>query len=69
MTTSITFVYDEAARKWDVFARGVTDDVEARQAFYAVLITCMQATPRIDYNKAELQEDSSYKISVGVSQL
>jgi hypothetical protein len=36
----VTFVYDEAARKWEANVTGVADPIEARQAFSAVVITC-----------------------------
>lgn len=67
MKTTVTFVYDEPSSKWDVFVNGVKDDLEARQAFNAVIITtCYNATLKIDHSKADKQEDGSYKISVGV---
>jgi hypothetical protein len=62
---TVSFVYCEHTRKWDVFVHGATTELEARQGFNAVLITASQATPELAYNRAELQPDGSYKISVG----
>lgn len=66
MLTKVIFEYDEPASKWEVFVEGVVDDIEARQAFNAVIITASRATPRVDANRAAVQPDGRYKISVGV---
>lgn len=63
----VIFIYCEASCKWDVLVSGVADDVEARQAFNAVVITCQDATPKLDANKASLasSEPNVYRISIG----
>jgi hypothetical protein len=66
MQTKVSFVYDEYFRKWEVFVTGVKNNLEARQAFNAVVITCEDAIPKVDSNRAEQLEDGSYKISIGV---
>jgi len=62
---SVTFLYDEPTRKWDVFVHGATTELEALQGFNAVVLTACEAIPKVAYNRAESQSDGSYKISVG----
>lgn len=63
---SITFVYDEQARRWKVFANGMTSKLEALQAFNAVVIAAKCAIPRVECNKATpTDKTGEYKISVG----
>lgn len=62
----IEFRYDETFQKWDVFAIGAASEVEAKQGFNAVVLTARDATPSLEMNRADLQPDGSYKISVGM---
>ena len=63
---TITFVYDDTVGKWEVFAMNVSGEIEAVQAFNAVVLTCRQATPTLEANKAEHIVGEQYKISVGI---
>lgn len=38
--TKVTFIYDEKSEKWDVEVSGLTDPIEVKQAFNAVVLTC-----------------------------
>jgi len=40
MKTSVSFMYNESACKWEVVVSGVKNAAEASEAFSAVLITC-----------------------------
>lgn len=42
MTVTVAFKYDEQAAKWEVLVTGASDEVEARQAFAAVVATCRE---------------------------
>jgi len=66
MPTKVTFEYDESLKLWEVYVSGVDSSLEALQAFNAVLLTAEEATPRCDCNRAEMEGDGRYKISVGV---
>jgi hypothetical protein len=66
MTFQVRFVYDESSRKWDTFVEGASTELEALQGFNAVLLTTRIATPSIETNRADLQPDGSYRISVGI---
>lgn len=48
----VSFIYDEVEHKWEVEVSGATSELEALQAFNAVVITAMDAIPRVDCNKA-----------------
>ncbi len=61
----ITFQYDRELGKWEVIAKGADSALDALQGFNAVLMTAREAIPDVQYNKAILQADGSYKISVG----
>jgi hypothetical protein len=63
---TVSFVYCETTRKWDVFIYGAASELEARQGFNAVVLTANQAIPNINCNQASLQPDGSYKINVGI---
>lgn len=67
MKFKVIFVYDNEEAKWDVFIEGATSALEALQGFNAVLITAHDAIPRVECNKATLEPDGTYKISVGVT--
>lgn len=43
----VIFEYDEKARKWSPVVEGAEDNVEARQAFSAVVITCRELRPAL----------------------
>ena len=62
---SITFEYDEQLRKWEVYASGAMDQVEALQGLCAVLLTARKAVPHAECNQAELQPDGRWKFSIG----
>ena len=63
----IAFQYDEPTTKWEVIARGASSGTEALQGFNAVVMTAMEATPKVACNKAEpTGNPNEYKISVGV---
>ncbi len=62
---TVTFEYDETLGKWEVMVSGAKTELEALQGFNAVIYTCRDATPDIRFNKAILQSDKRYKISVG----
>lgn len=66
MTFQVRFVYVAEFRKWDVRVDGAASPLEALQGFNAVLMTASIATPDVNKNRAELQSDGSYKISIGV---
>lgn len=68
MKTTVSFTYDESSRKWEVEVSGVTDDIEAKQAFNAVILTCSDATPQLNANRATKVEGqpNTYKISIGL---
>lgn len=40
----VCFSYDEDSRKWECFVGGVASELEAKQAFNAVLLTCDKKT-------------------------
>ncbi len=61
----VAFEYDEQAHKWEVMVSGAASELEAKQGFKAVIITASEATPKVDCNRAEMQADGRYKISVG----
>lgn len=61
----VAFIYDEPAQKWEVIVRGAASPLEALQGFNAVLITARQAIPRVESNRADVQPDGTYKVSVG----
>ena len=63
--TSVSFIYDDTLGKWEVVVAGVLSELEARQAFNAVIITVQMATPTLEANKAEQFGDEFYKISIG----
>jgi hypothetical protein len=62
----VCFQYDEPSRKWEVVVKGATSSTEALQGFNAVVITASQATPKVACNRAELQADGTYKVSIGI---
>lgn len=64
---AITFEYCEKTRKWDAYASGASTPLEALQGFNAVLLTMRMATPLVSHNKAILQADGRYLISVGIT--
>lgn len=68
MKTIVSFTYYETSRKWEVTVSGVVSDIEAKQAFNAVVLTCLDATPELDANKATKVEGQpdTYKISIGL---
>lgn len=67
MKVKVIFEYDEMLRKWEVLVQGATSELDALQAFNAVVITANMATPKVDHNKAVLTTNSNeYKISVGL---
>ncbi len=59
---AIIFEYDGIG--WEVYASGASSELEARQGFNAVLLTAREATPELEYNRAELQPDGRFKIIV-----
>jgi hypothetical protein len=61
----VCFQYDESVKLWEVFVKGAADQLEALQGFNAVILTTRQAVPSVNCNRAEKQEDGSFKISVG----
>lgn len=63
----VTFIYDEPSHLWEVEVSGVETELEAYQAFNAVILTAQAATPIVGYNKATfVPEQNIYKISVGI---
>jgi len=72
MKPTVSFIYDEKLRAFDVFVTGCISSSEALECFNAVILTSRQATPKLNYNKAEhipaLDElgDLTFKISVGI---
>lgn len=62
---TVSFVYDEPSRLWEVFVSGASSPLEALQGFNAVLLTRDDAIPRVDCNKATLLPDGRYEISIG----
>jgi hypothetical protein len=42
----VSFLYDDATRKWEVEVEGTVDPTETMQAFNAVVVTCCD--PMID---------------------
>lgn len=42
---TVRFDYDEPSRRWEAWVSGASSDEEARQAFSAVVLTCMGLDP------------------------
>lgn len=61
MKTSVIFEYDEISRKWSPRVQGVISDIEARQAFSAVVLTCQTLDPEL-LNKTKVNFGESYTI-------
>jgi hypothetical protein len=62
MKTKVVFVYDEPSLKWEVFVEGVKDDIQARQALNAVIVTIGGVTPDFDANRAVQLPDGTFEI-------
>ena len=45
--TKVTFAFDEVTRKWEATVSGVKTEVEGRQAFSAVVLTCQKLNPAL----------------------
>lgn len=39
MPVQVTFTYDEILKKWDPIVTGASDELDAKQAFTAVILT------------------------------
>jgi len=63
----VTFEYCEESRKWDVFVEGAETELEAKQGFAAVALTCMSLDQRVfNLNKTEQQPDGRIKMIVAI---
>ena len=51
----VIFTYDEAARKWEAIVTGVDSELEAQQAFNAVVITCFDVQVGL-FHKVEREQ-------------
>lgn len=43
----VIFTYDKQARKWESTVEGANTNIEARQAFSAVVLTCQELDPTL----------------------
>ena len=66
MKTQVIFEYEEDVRKWEVYVTNVENELEARQAFNAVILTARIATPELESNKATLVSENKYKNMIEV---
>lgn len=59
---TVTFEYNEAARKWSAIVRGVSNAVVACQAFNAVALTCMGLDAALFHQHKVEQNGDGYEI-------
>lgn len=61
----VVFEYDTKSCEWEVKVFGAKDSEDALEGFNAVILTSRLAIPDTKCNKADLQKDGSYYISIG----
>jgi hypothetical protein len=60
---TVHFLYNEMHRKWDTVVHGVTSELEAKQAFAAVVITCQNLDERLlGRELVQATDPESYRI-------
>jgi hypothetical protein len=60
----VIFTYDEALRLWEPRVKGASNNIEAKQAFNAVVVTLRQVIPCMLHETERIGED--YRISPAV---
>ena len=57
MKVKVVFVFDEGSSTWDPIVEGAVDELEAKQAFNAVVLTCNE----LDYTLLNLHKTEEIK--------
>lgn len=66
--TSVKFVYDESARRWDVVVEGANNDQDAIDAVRAVILTIKDTNVGDAAQVLETRADGSRRMAIGVYQ-
>jgi len=62
VTVTVSFEYDEEARTWLPVVRGAQDGTEARQAFSAVVLSCMMLDATMLHHTRTEEHSDGYRI-------
>ena len=54
--TEVRFQYDEDSSRWQVLVTGVDSELEAKQAFAAVVTTCWPVNPGLQEEHAKTKQ-------------
>jgi len=56
MKVVVSFEYDETSTKWEVSVKGAHSEIDARDAFSSVVLTCLDLNPDLlKHTQVELQ--------------
>ena len=65
--TRVVFEYDEETQKWEVTVEGLSDPIEVKQAFNAVLVTSREPLTCMEHKVAVIfDRPDSWKVTPAV---
>lgn len=64
--TEVRFQYDEDSSRWQVLVTGVPDELVAKQAFAAAVLTCYSINPGLQEHAKIKQTPEGYRLTPAV---